>query len=529
MRVLPIALSLVTAYASVNPTRVSRGDEVDLDGRVLATNLAQGCSISLLCDNNPDTCAYSFDSFSFEAQELDDIIMYPASGQTGSFYCFLRYESNQIFGFSFTLDGGTEAVHLNKMPSAGGKFISLEFSSNVPKLCEVQIFGAADSDAGPAPTTPAPTLAPTPSPSLAPTAALKDKYDIKVASQATFVFSSDRTSEEMTATYHVGKDYLDKTVLSFLKVDGGTCTNDIKEGQLKKTGGPIQAGAAGTGETVIAEFKIDLDLPNIVEEGEIWEEKTDSSGEILVCVRADVIEVLETGVEGASDTLDNGATGVSVSFTETIYRIVLTYAQGFTTADVTAVKVVATNEDESANSNYGVTACQCDSSTSTDCAAKPMNQNSVLDICVALDAIADGVVIKSIKTLTLEQDDISVAAISEYDENSLTAVEGYDSKDVLIKTRLISGFFTASAGKSISVSGTIVVKFMNPNSDGRQLASLADLSRDLQANGDVASEEDFSFDIELEAEASAPASGINMSFVGNTVIVAAIVGIGGMM
>jgi len=108
-------------------------------------------------------------------------------------------------------------------------------------------------------------------------------------------------------------------------------------------------------------------------------------------------------------------------------------------------------------------------------------------------------------------------------------VEGYDSKDVLIKTRLISGFFTASAGKSISVSGTIVVKFMNPNSDGRQLASLADLSRDLQANGDVASEEDFSFDIELEAEASAPASGINMSFVGNTVIVAAIVGIGGMM
>ena len=59
--------------------------------------------------------------------------------------------------------------------------------------------------------------------------------------------------------------------------------------------------------------------------------------------------------------------------------------------------------------------------------------------------------------------------------------------------------------------------------------SLADLSRDLQANGDIVFEEEFSFDIELEAEASAPASGINMYFVGNTLIVAAIVGIGGMM
>ena len=61
------------------------------------------------------------------------------------------------------------------------------------------------------------------------------------------------------------------------------------------------------------------------------------------------------------------------------------------------------------------------------------------------------------------------------------------------------------------------------------MTSLADFSRDLQANGDIVFEEDFSFDIELEAEASAPASGINMYSVGNTVIVAAIVGIGGMM
>eukprot|EP00814_Leptocylindrus_danicus_P008744 CAMPEP_0116025390 /NCGR_PEP_ID=MMETSP0321-20121206/13008_1 /TAXON_ID=163516 /ORGANISM="Leptocylindrus danicus var. danicus, Strain B650" /LENGTH=77 /DNA_ID=CAMNT_0003497551 /DNA_START=76 /DNA_END=306 /DNA_ORIENTATION=+ len=75
------------------------------------------------------------------------------------------------------------------------------------------------------------------------------------------------------------------------------------------------------------------------------------------------------------------------------------------------------------------------------CASKDMNQNSVLDICVALDAGADGVVIGAIKPLTLQQDIISVAC-----------------KDVVIKTRLISGSFTdASAGKSITVSGTIVV------------------------------------------------------------------------
>ena len=87
----------------------------------------------------------------------------------------------------------------------------------------------------------------------------------------------------------------------------------------------------------------------------------------------------------------------------------------------------------------------------------------------------------------------------------------------------------ASAGKSIIVSGTIVVKFVNSNYGWRRLMSLADLSRDLQANGDIVFEEEFSFDIKLEAEASAPASGINIYFVGNTLIVAAIVGIGGMM
>ena len=168
---------------------------------------------------------------------------------------------------------------------------------------------------------------------------------------------------------------------------------------------------------------------------------------------------------------------------------------------------------------------------STACASKGMNQNSVLDFCAALDADVDGVVIGAIKTLTLNQDTISVAAISEENANCLTDVYGTKSKDVVIKTRLISGFFAdASAGKYITVPGTIVVKFMKSNSGGRQLASLADLSCDLQANnGDVASEGDFSFDIELEAEAPALAIGINMSFVGNTVIVAAVVGIGGMM
>ena len=362
----------------------------------------------------------------------------------------------------------------------------------------------------------------------APTAALKDKYDIKVASNATFEFDNDSTGEEMSAQYFVGKDYVNNTVVSFLKVDGATCTNDIKEGQLKKAAGPTQIGAVGTGDTVLVEFKIDLVLANITKEAEIWTNTGDSSGDMLVCVRADVIEVQGTGVTGANSiTLDDGSTGVSVSFTETIYKVSLTYAQDFSFT-VDAVKVLASNEENTANTVYGVTACQCDSSAGMDCAAKDMNQNSVLDICVKLDAGADGVVIGAVKTLTLQQDSISVAAISEKNENSLTTVDGFDTKDVVIKTRLISGFFTnASAGKSITVSGTIVVKFMN--SGARQLAGLADLSRDLQANGDVASEEDFSFDIELEAEASAPASGINMSFVGSTVIVAAIVGIGGMM
>ena len=55
------------------------------------------------------------------------------------------------------------------------------------------------------------------------------------------------------------------------------------------------------------------------------------------------------------------------------------------------------------------------------------------------------------------------------------------------------------------------------------------MSRDLQANGDIVFEEEFSFDIALEAKASAPVSGINMYFVGNTLIVAAIMGIGEMM
>jgi len=373
----------------------------------------------------------------------------------------------------------------------------------------------------------------TPKPTPAPSAVLKDKYDIKAKPSATiFKFDNGSTGEEMTVTYIVNEVYLGKTILSFFTVDEGgtTCLEGIKAGQMKVVSGPTQVGQVEGSDSVYAQVKVDMDLPNIVKEKEIYSEISDITGKISVCVRADVVETAGTGASGANEiTLDDGkTTGVSVSFTETIYKVKLDVAQDFTSAAVTAVKVIDPTVDATADTNYGVTACQCDSSVSTECATKSMNQNSVLDICVELDDAADGVVIGDIKTLTLKQDSISVAAISGSTANSLTEVSGKDSKDVVIKTRLISGFFTdASAGKSISVSGTVLVKFMNT---GRQLASLADLSRDLQVNdGDVASEEDFSFDIELEAEAFASASGINMSFVGNTVIVAAIVGIGGMM
>ena len=172
-----------------------------------------------------------------------------------------------------------------------------------------------------------------------PTAALTDKRDIKVASKAAFKFDDDSTCEEITAHYFFGKDYLDKIILSFLNVDGGTCIDGIKEGQLKRADGPKQTKVVGTGDTVVAEFKIDLDLPNIVEEGEIWTSAGDSSGEILVCTRADVIEVLETGATGATEvTLDDGSKGVSISFTETIYKVLLTYAEDLENFVVIAVK-----------------------------------------------------------------------------------------------------------------------------------------------------------------------------------------------
>eukprot|EP00814_Leptocylindrus_danicus_P018211 CAMPEP_0116049186 /NCGR_PEP_ID=MMETSP0321-20121206/30027_1 /TAXON_ID=163516 /ORGANISM="Leptocylindrus danicus var. danicus, Strain B650" /LENGTH=151 /DNA_ID=CAMNT_0003531589 /DNA_START=26 /DNA_END=481 /DNA_ORIENTATION=- len=144
-----------------------------------------------------------------------------------------------------------------------------------------------------------------------------------------------------------------------------------------------------------------------------------------------------------------------------------------------------------------------------------MNTNSILDVCVKINENADGVVIGNVKTLTLTQGFTRIVAIGDnlMGGSSSTTVSGLNTKDVVVKTPLHS--LTDSSIPVVTVAGTVAVNFL-----------IADSGRDLQSNGDesdVSFDSDFSFEVELDNGAGFSTSRINMSFIGSTTVIMAVI------
>jgi len=126
-----------------------------------------------------------------------------------------------------------------------------------------------------------------------------------------------------------------------------------------------------------------------------------------------------------------------------------------------------------------------------------LNQNSVLDIFIEFNEDAEGVVLGAVKTLTLSQGSVTVAAIANEEPNSLTNVNGISTKKGVAKDHLIFAFFTDSSGSDLTVSGAVVIKFSDAK--GRQLVSVANKKvRRVQNNEDIAGEGSFDFNVNIE-------------------------------
>ena len=139
-----------------------------------------------------------------------------------------------------------------------------------------------------------------------------------------------------------------------------------------------------------------------------------------------------------------------------------------------------------------------------------------------------GVVLDDVKSLTLTQGAVTVAAITNKVSNSLTNVSGKDSKNGLVKTRLISAFFTDSSGSDLTVSGAVVIMFSNAR--GRQLLNVAsEHVRRVQNNEDVAGEGSFDFNVELNAVEEAPSVGSSSGFASIAAIMAIATGFVGLL
>ena len=314
--------------------------------------------------------------------------------------------------------------------------------------------------------------------------------------------------------YSVNAVYKDNVHLSFF--DHG-CTTKVASGFGYKL-------VKGDGDPVTITAEIDLDLAVLVANGLLWTGST-YSGELKYCVRADVVSTDDIDEDGSTNYITT--TGDSLSFAENKYTLTIAMDQDFDDDfTVVAAKEDAENENKDAKTSYSVDACQCNDSQV--CEKSTLNQNSQLDICIKLDENAKGVVLDDVKSLTLTQGAVTVAAITNKVSNSLTNVSGKDSKNGLVKTRLISAFFTASSGSELTVSGTVVIKFSNAS--GRQLMNVAsEQVRRVQNNEDVAGEGSFDFNVELNAVDEAPSVGSSSVFASIAAIMAMATGFVGLL
>jgi len=191
----------------------------------------------------------------------------------------------------------------------------------------------------------------------------------------------------------------------------------------------------------------------------LWTNVNSTTGRIDVCVRTTLL-------------LANDPTNTVYNFDEQKVSVTIDLAQGFEVAAIDVDRGSAAENNADADTNYGLTFCQCNtqSTCASDTNIMKINQGDPVFICIQTTANS-GIEIDSVKALTYVQEGAaSLAAInSDGTVNGLTKVTNAGT-NARVQTQLPATFFVA-ANQNVNVvaTGTVVLRFGSGQIPNRNL------------------------------------------------------------
>ena len=192
---------------------------------------------------------------------------------------------------------------------------------------------------------------------------------------------------------------------------------------------------------------LSFDQETITSSG-LWRTGVDpSTGYLDVCVRTSVLLIND-----ASDTVYN--------FDEQKVRVKINLAEGFEVNDIDVDREAASENDPTAGTEYGLTACQWDPFIDL-CILSPVVQGDPVTIRIQTPADS-GVQISSVLTLTYSRGQTFLDAITSAGPQKLTEVTPDGPYDFTIQTILPASFYDAGLNNVPFVgSGTVLLRFGN--------------------------------------------------------------------
>jgi hypothetical protein len=202
----------------------------------------------------------------------------------------------------------------------------------------------------------------------------------------------------------------------------------------------LQTPLAIRGSTHLA-FAVILDVdPSEFANSNILTNVDSTTAKIELCVRVDLLD----------------STGTSYNFNERKIFVTIDLTQGFAVAAVDTTRAAAGEDNARAQTDYGLTVCQCNQTSI--CSTEPLAQGDAAFLCIkATDG--SGVTVSSVQQLTFNQTGvIEIPAVDNGVGNGLTdvVIEGTMAR---IQSQLPSILFDpANVGIPLVGSGTVVVR-----------------------------------------------------------------------
>jgi len=166
--------------------------------------------------------------------------------------------------------------------------------------------------------------------------------------------------------------------------------------------------------------------------------------------------------------LDDPPAYTSVTFHEQKLFVSVGLLQGFQVTGIDLTRLNATEESGSADFDYELESCQCDSEGT--CVNSVLTQGS--DVLLCLVTSAPNVEIVDIRSLVMTQGSFNSTPIVSGVEDPLTEVT-IDGKEASIRYQIISAFFSDPDPEDIVATGAALLAFTDDN--GRRLLRSANV------------------------------------------------------